>query len=283
MINAFKSKTKAIAVVSLLTVCVTSSQGTEITDNFIGGSGWSGDMSSYGYAPGLTYFDESWNYVSTDSSAPNGYVKKRVDDIEGPVGDYDLTKMVVNNSGASFTVDIYGLFFSKKDTLNETLGDLFLSTDGWNPYPDSTFDTFMNGESWDFALSFDQPTSGITSGTVSLYNTSEGGAIALSDDQGLSNYIGAQEVMFNPETDGSGNATQISYASGTWEIIGGDFLRYKFDYAPFLASDALGLRWTMNCANDIIEGEHNPVPEPSTLLLLSAGIFGLVGIRQIKK
>ena len=36
-----------------------------------------------------------------------------------------------------------------------------------------------------------------------------------------------------------------------------------------------GLHWTMECANDVIEGSFSPVPEPATVLLFGAGLAGL--------
>jgi len=41
--------------------------------------------------------------------------------------------------------------------------------------------------------------------------------------------------------------------------------------------DDLGLRWTMACSNDVIQGVYNPIPEPGTLLLFGAGLLGLAG------
>lgn len=48
----------------------------------------------------------------------------------------------------------------------------------------------------------------------------------------------------------------------------------------------IGIRWSPNCANDLIKGEvhvSNPVPEPTTMILLGSGLFGLASIGMRKK
>jgi hypothetical protein len=105
--------------------------------------------------------------------------------------------------------------------------------------------------------------------------------IGLAEDQGSNVFRWGQEVLY----DGSGQ-TALS-TTGTWAIhnLGGvdtdDFLRFEFDYADLGAiADTLGIRWSMTCANDIIEGGYNPVPEPGTMLLFGTGLVAFWGTRR---
>lgn len=44
----------------------------------------------------------------------------------------------------------------------------------------------------------------------------------------------------------------------------------------------LDAHWTMSCGNDAIDG-HASVPEPGALILMASGLFGLVGIRRLRR
>jgi hypothetical protein len=46
-----------------------------------------------------------------------------------------------------------------------------------------------------------------------------------------------------------------------------------------LVGSSAGFHWTMECSNDVFEGK---VPEPSTMLLLGAGLTGLAFFRRRK-
>jgi hypothetical protein len=54
-----------------------------------------------------------------------------------------------------------------------------------------------------------------------------------------------------------------------------DLAALGFDVADFSA------HWTMSCGNDVVEGSA-AVPEPSALLLMAGGLFGLMGGRKLK-
>jgi hypothetical protein len=44
-----------------------------------------------------------------------------------------------------------------------------------------------------------------------------------------------------------------------------------------------GLHWTMDCGNDLLDLQANPVPEPSTLLLLAPGLAALYGYSRRRR
>ena len=191
---------------------------------------------------------------------------------------FGVSHMDVNNVGSKLVIDIYSRYYDNIGASNTRLGDLFLSTDGWNPNNPTSSDTSQNGESWELAFVLDDHMA--TSGSLSLFAVDPSN-IGIADDQGSTEFRWGQEVVY----DGAGQ-TALSTA-GTWAIhnLGGldtdDFLRFEFDYADLgTIADTLGIRWSMTCANDIIEGGYNPVPEPATALLFGTGLVAFMGMRR---
>jgi len=191
-------------------------------------------------------------------------------DIIGNAGLFDVTRMEVSFLSANtMTVDIYSRYFNNIGTYGTKLGDLFLSTNGYQG----------EGEQWEYALKLDNYLPTTTSGAIALYNVQ---AANIVNSSALPGYIyrAGQEVQYNP-------ANQTALAAGTWNLfnIGGssdtdDFLRFTVAY-DFGDVSTYGLHWGMTCGNDVIEGAAS-VPEPSAMLLFGTGLMGLGGVLRRK-
>jgi hypothetical protein len=223
------------------------------------------------------------NYVGGSLDRVDARYEHNGGDIISNVGSenlFDIEWMDVyyleNEIGSYLKVDIRTDYVG--GTLGTNYGDLFISTNGWNPFGDSPYlqDTIANGEKWEYA--FD-----VSSGN--LYNITDAqGSILRSDDVMPSGYQyrNDQEVLIN-------NAGLLSAGTGTAGRAGEYYSMVMdisnmtgvdgvaVDFKSMMSSGNIGLRWAMTCGNDVIEGN---APEPATILLLSSGLLGLVGYRR---
>lgn len=179
---------------------------------------------------------------------------------------FNVDKMDVSFSSGNLNVDISTNYTNYIGLYDTKLGDLFISTDGWNPYGATPYlqDDATNGESWEYVAVLD------TAGVLNLYAIGDG-SIAYSYMTGsYANYIyrNGQEVEFNPDSE------DAVLFTGSWNIdTQNNVLHFEIDDSLFSGKD-LGFHWTMTCANDVIEGGY-PVAEPTTMLLLGFGFIGL--------
>ncbi len=224
------------------------------------------------------------NYIGADPSNPARYG----DDVIGSTDYFDLDGYSIGFAGGNAVVNIYGNYFDNVGKYKSKLGDLFISTDGYNNAVIPTEeDYYYNGERWEYAVHLNGNTgSGASGDTAGVYAITDGrddsndsthGDIILSDFYFAGNdYRTGQEVTI--DVDGL-----TSLSTGSWTIIDADYLQISFSLAN-IGWDGdpanFAIHWSMTCANDVVEGPA--VPEPTTMLLFGVGLIGLAGLGRKK-
>jgi hypothetical protein len=245
------------------------------------------------------------NYIGSDANSVSTQ-----DVFGGP--DYDVEWMTVDNSvSGELTVKVKSAFVSHNTSSTYDLGDLFLMdaakytqaancSDGSGNigcnensqkntyYSDGSIKTVKSSNKWEYAfdLGGERDTDGVNE-TGHLRDIANTGYTAFSDDvittEKFGDHRGWQVIM--------SENSPTSKGSGTWNSdVGNDILSMTFDISnvpSLMNATQLALRWQMTCANDIIEVVTNfatsppaPVPEPTTLLLMSIAGFGLFASRK---
>jgi hypothetical protein len=198
-------------------------------------------------------------------------------DVIGTPDLFDIDRMEVSFLNNQMTVDIYSNYFDNVGSYSTQMGDLFISTNGYNPVTPSTDDYGNSGEAWEYAIRLDNHTGSTHSGSAYLYNVLPD-SIVYSFAPGYI-YREGQEVQYTPQT------TETSLLTGQWSISKDEtFLRITTNWFDGLSHGSeIGLHWAMTCGNDVIEGKGIITPEPSTLLLFGLGIPGIICFRKKKK
>lgn len=205
-------------------------------------------------------------------------------DVKGSSSIYDIDRMVVQRTGSTLTVDIFTNFAGKNGYNGIEFGDLFMSTDlpvnlsGWKTSQESKSDRYSKYNNntttnWNYAYNlWDHSRDNRSSGWGHLVSGFDNSDVKTTSD---SSHRRNQAVSVNNYS-----------SSGGWNKwhANNNKITFSFDVAGTALETAtqIAFRWSMTCANDIIEGlvsiaddQSVKIPEPQSLMLLLLGFAGL--------
>lgn len=214
--------------------------GLPITDNFIGGN-------DHGHGD-VIGDSNKFGISEAEVTLNNGILQIDISTNFAGLGD--------NGLFSSYTYNGRGIGY----------GDLFLTSN----YDESLGDNNI----WEYAFNLDNRWSANATNQGDLFYVTDGQILFAEDFMSGATYRDTQEVAFSPNN----GANFIS--QGTW-LLGDDTISFIMDISnTALMGNSIGIHWGMTCANDVIEGNMAPVPEPATMVLLGTGLIGLSAISR---
>ena len=217
-------------------------------------------------------------------------------DTVGDVGNFDVISLEFKaSSGVGLMISIVTRFVPDATNYpNIKYGDLLLSTTGWHPTGSAPYDgdsASTSGTNWNFAIETCTVTGTADCGIYNISGLTGAGLLKTTDVTQDVLYRTDQHVQTdktsptgNTATVEIDNAYMIPDAVDGTTYVPGSLLTYSIPLAALGLSEMpahLAARWTMTCANDIVEAIFD-VPEPSSLSLLTGGLVAWRLQRKMK-
>ena len=241
-------------------------------------------------------------YYGADNPTPPGNNPVPGDDLVGSESLFDVLNLRIQVIGDNLVASVMTRFVEGPAVADIYYGDLMISTLGWAPYGTTTgtdcstvtaaapydCDAASNsGTTWNYVVKTD---------TGAIYQTANSNLV-VSDDapHGSGSFKGGQYVRV--DTTGLTAVGSASVANDAIDLpdpntgtskTQGRLLTYTLALSdiglsnPYNSPFDIALRWTMTCANDIVEASTH-VPEPVSLSLMLGGLAGIRVFRRSMK